>query len=303
MNLTKKIGATVSALVLGLSLAACGADSEPTTGTDGATEDLGTINLGFVASWTDGLSTAYLLDNQLTKMGYTVEMDEIGDAALIYAALSKGDVDMYPSAWPEVTHADYMKTYGDKIDDIGTYYDNAQLTWAVPEYMDDVNSIEDLKGMGAEFGGKVIGIEPGAGLTKASLENVLPDYELKGEYELVTSSTPAMLAELKKATGAEKSIVVTLWQPFWANAAFPVKTLEDPKGALGGAEGLHFLGKTGFADEYPDAAKWISELKLDDAQYGSLEDTVVNQYEEGQEAEAVSAWIEENPDVLPEIKN
>ncbi len=302
MNLTKKIGASVSALVLGLSLAACGSDAEPSTGADGATEDLGTINLGFVASWTDGLSTAYLLDNQLTKMGYTVEMDEIGDAALIYAALSKGDVDMYPSAWPEVTHADYMSTYGDKIDDIGTYYDNAQLTWAVPAYMDDINSIEDLKGKGAEFGGKVIGIEPGAGLTKASLENVLPDYELD-EYELVTSSTPAMLAELKKATGAEESIVVTLWKPFWANAAFPVKTLEDPKGALGGAEGLHFLGKSGFAEEYPEAAKWISELKLDDDQYGSLEDTVVNQFDEGQEAEAVSAWIEENPDVLPEIKN
>ena len=272
MNLTKKIGATVSALVLGLSLAACGSDAEPSTGADGATEDLGTINLGFVASWTDGLSTAYLLDNQLTKMGYTVEMDEIGDAALIYAALSKGDVDMYPSAWPEVTHADYMNTYGDKIDDIGTYYDNAQLTWAVPEYMDDVNSIEDLKGMGAEFGGKVIGIEPGAGLTKASLENVLPEYELKDEY-------------------------------FWANSEFAMRDLEDPKGALGGAEGLHFLGKSGFADEYPEAAAWISELKLDDDQYGSLEDTVVNQYDEGQEAEAVSAWIEENPDVLPEIKN
>ena len=40
-------------------------------------------------------------------------------------------------------------------------------------------------------------------------------------------------------------------------------------------------------------------MKLDDDQYGSLEDTVVNKYEEGQEAEAIKEWTEANPDVLP----
>jgi len=30
---------------------------------------------------------------------------------------------------------------------------------------------------------------------------------------------------------------------------------------------------------------------------------VVNEYGDGKEAEAVSAWIEANPDVLPEMKN
>lgn len=302
MKFTKKIAATVGALALGLSLAACGTDETTPAGDDGATEtqDMGTITLGFVPSWTDGLSTAYLLENQLGEMGYTVEMEEIGDAALIYAALSQSDVDMYPSAWPEITHEDYMVEYGDKIEDLGAYYDNAQLTWAVPEYM-DITSIEELKGMGDEFDGKVIGIEPGAGLTRTSLEKVLPEYELEDEYELVTSSTPAMLAELKKATDADESIVVTLWKPFWANAAFPVKTLEDPKGALGGSEALHFLGRIGFEEEFSDAADWIAELKLDDEQYGSLEDTVVNEFGEGKEKEAITAWIEANPDVLPAI--
>ncbi|MEO7589475.1 MAG: glycine betaine ABC transporter substrate-binding protein [Arachnia sp.] len=303
MKISHKIGAALSAAVLGLSLAACGTDDTTTGGTgDGASNDMGTITLGFVPSWTDGLSTAYLLDNQLTQMGYTVKMETISEAALIYQAVTTGDVDMYPSAWPEVTHATYMKKYGDKIDDLGTYYDNAKLTWAVPEYM-DVNSIEDLKGMGDVLNGKIIGIEPSAGLTEASLDRVIPEYELGDEYELVTSSTTAMLAELKKATSTEKPIVVTLWRPFWANAEFPVKDLKDPKGALGEAEGLHFLGTKGFADEFPDAADWIGQLKLDDDQYGSLEDMVVNEYGDGKEAEAVSAWIEKNPDVLPEIKN
>ena len=48
-----------------------------------------------------------------------------------------------------------------------------------------------------------------------------------------------MLSELKSATDAEKDIVVTLWRPFWTNAKFPVKDLEDPNGTLGDTEGLH----------------------------------------------------------------
>jgi len=303
MKISKKIGAALSAAALGLTLAACGAD-ETTTGDGGgetASEDKGTITLGFLPAWTDGLSTAYLLENQLTEMGYTVEMETVGEAALLYQAVTSGDVDMYPSAWPEVTHAKYMEEYGDDIEDVGTYYEGAKLTWAVPTYMDDVNSIEDLKGMGDTFNGKIIGIEPSAGLTEASQNSVLPEYELGDEYSLVTSSTTAMLAELKKATGAEEPIVVTLWRPFWANAEFPVKDLEDPKGALGDSEGLHFLGGKTFSEDFPEAAEWIGQLKLDDDQYGSLEDMVVNEYGAGKEAEAVSAWIEANPDVLPEL--
>ncbi len=304
MKISKKIGAALSAAALGLTLAACGTDeTTPSTG-DGetaASEEMGTITLGFLPAWTDGLSTAYLLENQLTEMGYTVEMETVGEAALLYQAVTSGDVDMYPSAWPEVTHASYMEEYGDDIEDVGTYYENAKLTWAVPTYMDDVNSIEDLKGMADTFDGKIIGIEPSAGLTKASQEQVLPQYELGDEYSLVTSSTTAMLAELKKATSAEEPIVVTLWRPFWANAEFPVKDLEDPKGALGDSEGLHFLGGKTFSEDFPEAADWIGQLKLDDDQYGSLEDMVVNEYGDGKEAEAVSAWIEANPDVLPEL--
>jgi len=115
----------------------------------------------------------------------------------------------------------------------------------------------------------------------------------------VESSTTAMLAQLKDAKDNEEPIVVTLWRPFWANAAFPVKDLEDPEGALGESEALHFLGTKGFAEEFPEAAEIIGSIKLDDEQYGALEDMVVNEFGEGQEAEAVAAWLEEFPDVIP----
>ena len=297
----------------GLVLAACGDGGEDTAAEDTGSDDTtteetedaaaggasGEITLGFLPSWTDGLSTAYLLENQREEMGYTVEMETLTVPAPLYAGLANGDVDMYPSAWSEVTHADYMEEYGDSIEDLGSYYDSAVLTIAVPEYV-DIDSLEELADNADRFGSRIVGIEPGAGLTGVTQDSMMPAYGLE-DRALVTSSTTAMLTELQNAVENEEDIVVTLWRPFWANAEFPVKDLEDPEGALGEPEALHFLGREGFAEEFPEAAEWIGQLKLDDDQYGSLEDMVVNEYGEGNEAEAVEAWIEENPDVLPEL--
>lgn len=281
-----------------LALAGCTSSGSEGDATPDAGEDKGTITLGYIPSWTDGLSTACLLEHQLGEMGYNVEHKEIEDAAVLYAGLSKGDVDVYPSAWSERTHASYMEKYGDNIEDISAYYEGASLNLSVPEYM-DIDSIEDLAGQGDRFDGKIIGIEPGAGLTKATEEEVLPGYNLDDEYTLVTSSTPAMLAELKKAVDSQDDIVVTLWKPFWANAEFPVKALEDPNGAFGEHEALHFLGRSGFSEENPEAYEYIKAIKLDDDQYGSLEDIVVNVHEGCADGAAIDEWIEANPGVLP----
>lgn len=262
--------------------------------------DKGTITIGFLPSWTDGLSTAYLLQDQLGKLGYDVKMQTLSDAGPLYAGLSQGDVDIFPSAWPEVTQKAYMDKYAGSIDDLGTYYDNARLTIAVPTYT-DIDSIDQLKGSGSRFGGKIIGIEPGAGLT-GQTQKMMPEYGLDGEYQLVTSSTAAMLTELKSATEKKQDIAVTLWRPFWANSAFPVKDLKDPKGAMGKPEGLHFLGAQGFAKEHPDVAALIGKIKLDDAQYGSLEDTVVNTFGEGKEPQAIDDWIQKHGDDFDWVK-
>lgn len=290
------IGATAS-----LALAGCASGNQAEGGSnEGGDESLGTITLGYLPSWTDGLSTAYLLEDQLEKIGYTVEMQELTEAGPLYAGLAQGDVDIYPSAWPELTHKSYMDEYGDQIEDLGSYYDGAKLTIAVPEYV-DIDSIEDLKANADRFGGKIYGIEPGAGLTAQTQDSMIPEYDLGDSYELVTSSTAAMLTELDSAIAAERDIVVTSWRPFWANDRYGLKDLEDPKGAMGEAEALHFLGTDGFAEEYPEAAELIKGIALDDEQYASLEDMVVNEYGEGKEAEAIDAWLEENPDAYDTI--
>ncbi|MCT2086346.1 glycine betaine ABC transporter substrate-binding protein [Microbacterium enclense] len=283
--------------VAALALAGCASGNQADGGAgDGG--DKGTITLGFLPSWTDGLSTAYLLEDQLEKLGYTVEMQTLTEAGPLYTGLAQGDIDIYPSAWPELTHAEYMAEYGDDIEDLGAYYDNAKLTIAVPSYV-DIDSIDELQANAARFDGRIYGIEPGAGLTRQTQESMLPGYGLDGDFELITSSTAAMLTELDNAIAAQDDIVVTLWRPFWANDAYDVKDLADPQGLMGDPEALHFLGTAGFAEQYPDAAELIAGIQLDDAQYGSLEDLVVNEYGEGREAEAIEAWLEQNPAAFP----
>ncbi|SCY61171.1 glycine betaine/proline transport system substrate-binding protein [Microbacterium sp. LKL04] len=290
------IGAAAS-----LALAGCATGNQAAGGAqEGGEDSLGTITLGYLPSWTDGLSTAYLLEDQLQKAGYTVKMQELTEAGPLYAGLAQGDVDIYPSAWPELTHKSYMDKYGDKIDDLGAYYEGAKLTIAVPDYV-DIDSIDDLKANADRFGGKIYGIEPGAGLTKQTQESMLPEYGLEDTYELVTSSTAAMLTELDSAEAAQRDIVVTSWRPFWANDRYNLKDLEDPKGAMGEAEALHFLATDGFTEEYPEAAELIAGITLDDEQYASLEDTVVNKYGEGKYAEAIDEWLTENPDAYDTI--
>jgi glycine betaine/proline transport system substrate-binding protein len=299
MNKRHLIGAVALSAAASLALAGC-ASGNQAAGGDAGSGDKGTITLGFLPSWTDGLSTAYLLQNQLEKIGYSVELETLTEAGPLYTGLAQGDVDVFPSAWPELTHASYMEEYGDDIEDLGAYYDDAKLTIAVPSYV-DIDSIDELASDPARFDGRIYGIEPGSGLVKQTQEVMLPGYGLDADFELVTSSTAAMLTELENAIAAQEDIAVTLWRPFWANDAFDIKDLEDPEGLMGEPEALHFLGTAGFAEEFPEAAELIAGIKLDDAEYGALENLVVNEYGEGREAEAVTAWLEEFPEAFDTI--
>lgn len=294
MSLMRKSAALFSAGVLALGLVACSEDG----GDGGSAGD--TIRMGYLPSWSDGLSMAHLMENQLNEMGYEVEHVALSDAAVVYQGLANGDIDIYPSAWPEETHIEYAERYEDDYESLGAWYDSADLNLSVPEYMDDINTVSDLQGQADRFDGTIIGIEPGAGLTRATQEDVMPGYGLDG-YELTTSSTTAMLAELDTAIQNENDIVVTLWTPFWANNSFPVKALEDPEGLFPEPESLHILAAEGFSEDYPDIAEFAGDVKISDEKYSELEDMVVNEYGEGREAEAIQAWLDENPDLLPAL--
>lgn len=284
----------VALMALVMVAAGCGGSGSGT----GSEEK--TVTFGVIPGWTDQSSTTYVLKDVLENNGYTVEITELNDNAPMYTALSTGDIDILSSAWIELTHKSYMEQYGENLEDLGVFFEGATSFLAVPEYM-NLTSIEDLPSHAAELDGTITGIEPGAGLTKLTKDSVIPEYGLDEDFELKLSSTPAMLTELEKATQAKEPIVVTLWKPFWANLRYPVKALEDPEGAYGEPEDLHVLAREGFSADHPEVADMLENFELTEKQFGTLEDTLVNKFEQGQEQEAARAWLQENPDVAPAL--
>ncbi|MCA1187700.1 MULTISPECIES: glycine betaine ABC transporter substrate-binding protein [unclassified Saccharopolyspora] len=279
--------ALLAALVL--LAAGCGG-RQPETG-----QQSKRITIGYIA-WDEAIAVSNLYEVVLERRGYQVQLTEL-EAGPTYAGLAKGDVDLFLDSWLPQTHADYWAQYHDRLEDLGVWYDRATLNIAVPDYLVDVNSIEDLRGRAAEFGGTITGIDPGAGLSRVTRDQMIPQYGLDGQYTLQTSSTTAMLASLQRAVDAQRPIVVTLWHPHWAYAKFPIKDLADPRGAMGAAEQIHAVGRKGFTADFPEVTGMVRKFHLDDGQLASLENEV-NAAPKGQEKAAAARWADAHPEVI-----
>ncbi|MGP9726188.1 glycine betaine ABC transporter substrate-binding protein [Glutamicibacter sp. AOP3-A1-12] len=279
-----KVGAVLAASALALT--ACGNDG----GNEAAGEDK-KLNIAVFNGWDEGIASSELWKAVLEEKGYEVELTN-SDVAPLFEGLSSGDYDLTTDVWLPVTHASYLKDYGDEIEDLGAWNTESRLTVAVNEDA-PIDSLDELAANADKFNNRIVGIEPGAGLTEAMNEAAIPEYGLD-DMEFLTSSTAAMLTELETATNNGENIVVTLWEPHWANAAFPVKNLEDPKGSLGDAEGIHTFSRTGFADDHAEVAKWMGDFKMDLETLYDLENLLFVENDTDDYQPLVKQWMEEN---------
>ncbi|SDS27921.1 glycine betaine ABC transporter substrate-binding protein [Paraoerskovia marina] len=294
---TTAIAGTTAALALTLS--ACASDDSESSADSTTSGDETEISIGIPSGWDEGIAVSNLWASILDEKGYDVET-ETADVGVVYTGLAGGDFDVTFDVWLPYTHASYLEEYGDDVSDLGVWYDQAKLTIAVNEDS-PAQTLEDLAGMADEYNNKLVGIEAGAGLTAITQDEVIPTYGLE-DMDYAISSTPAMLAELKGATEKGDNIAVTLWRPHWAYDEFPIRDLEDPEGALGEAEEIHMWGTTDFADRYPELSGWLENFTLTDEQLFSLENMMFNdEAYEGDEAAAVDAWLEENPDFVDSV--
>ncbi|MFC9290544.1 ABC transporter permease/substrate binding protein [Streptomyces sp. NPDC057052] len=252
------------------------------------------ITIGYIP-WDEGIASTYLWKELLEERGFEVKTTQYA-AAPLYTGLATGQVDFQTDSWLPTTHAEYWKKYGDRLDDLGTWYGPTSLELSVPAYMKDVNTLADLKAKSAEFGGRITGIEPSAGMMGLLKDEVVGEYGLDG-YRVVDGSTPAMLAELKRAYARKDPIVVTLWSPHWAYSEYDLKKLKDPRGAWGEGDGVHTLSRKGFAADHPEVGAWLKDFSMTEAQLTGLE-ARIQKSGKGKEQDAVRAWLKDNPGLL-----
>ncbi|ADI11621.1 putative glycine betaine ABC transporter substrate-binding and permease component [Streptomyces bingchenggensis BCW-1] len=290
------VGVIVLALVAG-GLNVFGGDDDGQK----VTADVGkgsTVKLGYI-NWDEGVASTYLWKEILEQRGFKPQLQTY-DVGALFTGMAAGDIDMQTDAWLPATHASYWKQYKDQLEDLGTWYDKTSLEVAVPSYVKDVKSLDDLKGKAGTFKGKIIGIEPGAGEMKIMKDKVLPDYDLNGEYTLVKGSTAGMLSQLERSYAKKEPVAVTLWSPHWAYSKYKLTKLADPKGAFGKGDGIHTIGRKGFSQKQPQIAKWMKNFKLSEKQLTSLE-AAIQDAGKGKQQEGVRAWLKKNPGLVDKL--
>ena len=275
-------GTLAGAYILGLT--GCGG-----AGSSGS-KSLTIGNIGWDENVAVSNLTKILLENDL---GYGSVNLKLLDVGLLFDGVARGDLDAFQDVWLPKTHATYWKKYKDRVVDLGLWYKGAaNLGLGVPDYV-EAQSIGDLNKYRNEFGGEIIGIESGSGIMKITQNDVIPGYNL--DYALAASSTPAMLAEVKRALGGKKPIVFTAWKPHWMFTAYPIRYLEDPKNLMGGNEQPTAIAREGLKDEMPDAQAFLDALTLNESQLGKLE-LMINDAKSP--VEGVTAWLKNNRDVV-----
>lgn len=220
------------------------------------------IRIGWTA-WSDAeavTNIAKLILEQ--RLAQKVEL-VMTDVALRYAGLERGQIDLMLMAWLPGTHQSYYEKVKGSVENLGALYTDAKLGWAVPADIpvSTLKTIDDLKKpeVMEKLGGKIQGIDAGAGLMKLS-EAAIKTYGL--DYKLLTASDAAMVSALDRAIQRKQWIVVTTWSPHWMFSQYKLRYLEDPKQALGGAESIHALARKGFSADFPAAAAFIRNLKI-----------------------------------------
>ena len=163
-----------------------------------------------------------------------------------------------------------------------------------------VTSLADLDEHADEFGRKIYGIEAGSPGNETIQAAIDADAYGLGDWELVASGTPAMLAQVSKSHKAGEPIVFLAWSPHWMTVEFDTVFLEDPEEVWGGAGEIRTVTRAGFADDNPEINEFLGNLTFTTDQAGEF---YYAHDKDGEElSDIAAAWIEANPDsrrVLP----
>ncbi len=156
----------------------------------------------------------------------------------------------------------------------------------------ETNTPDEGASVKDKFGGRIIGIDPGAGLMVQS-ELALTEYNL--DYELMEGSDATMVATLKQAIDNDQWVVVAGWAPRWKFAAWDLKFLDDPKGVYGEAETINTIVRQGLKEDLPEVYEVCDNFQWGDADIGSA---MALADELNDDVMAARQWVQANQDLV-----
>lgn len=287
-------GRRIATVLLAVSVlvSACNADVEGFQGAGDENE----IKL-LQQPWGDLVVENQIVSEVLDELGYHTKIQQLS-VPIGAQALANGQVDAYLGNWWPSQKSAYQQHLDDgDVDVLDTMVTGTTYAPAVPRYVAEkygVRSLADLKANSKLFGKQFLGIEPGTPgnqyIANAINENA---YGL-GDWNLVKSSTAAMLAEVNRRAARHKPVVFLGWKPHWMNVQWDLVYLDDPDDVWPGAGGIRTVSRSGFAADKPNVARFLSQIKI---KRSTASDWIYQLSKEGKAADDIArAWIGKHPD-------
>ncbi|TFJ90655.1 glycine betaine ABC transporter substrate-binding protein [Lentibacillus salicampi] len=308
MKSNKKLIIFTTLLMLTMLLAACGGNdnsSENSSDDNSGNNNDDKLEMGQeeisipYVSWPSAIASSNVIKVALEEQGYDVTLQQVNSGAM-YTGIADQTSEASVCVWLPNTDADYWEEYGGDIEMLGPNVEGTPLGLAVPEYMKDVNSIEDLadntNSVGDETEWTITGIEPGSGQMELTKNQVMEDYGLDN-WTLQASSSAAMATSLGEAINNQEPVVVTLWSPHWAFSKWDLKYLDDPQNSYGDPDDINTVVREGLEEDAPRAHEILNQFALSKSELESVMVEINN----GTDPEtAAQEWVNNNQDTVNE---
>lgn len=276
------------------ALTACGTDGEPGLPKAAAKKDQGTITIGY-AAWDEDIAVTELWKQLLESKGYRVKAVQKDAVPDLFRGVAEGRFDVFMDAWLPSVHTEQWAQYGGSVVDLGPWYEPGDLGLAVPDYVDEVESLVDLPEYADLFNGTIVGIEPTAGLARTVDKAVIPEYGLTGTYRQRAKDTGTMLQALDTAYAAKRPVLVSMWRPHWAFSKYDIRYLDDPADAFGDPDKLHaIVSRKFYGQRGNEALEWLRNFRVTPDQLQGLEAAVQEAGGAEHASAAVETWIGDN---------
>jgi len=252
--------------------------------------------------WTGVTVKTALATNILNSLGYDATNVTLS-VPIVYQAMENGDADIFLGNWMPS-----MAAIANKFFEKGTvvqYVANmsgAKYTLAAPAYVVDggLKDFSDIAKYADKLDHKIYGIESGNDGNLIIQSMIDKNMFNLGDFELIATSEPIMLTEVKSFVPEEKWAVFLGWSPHFMNNIIDMKYLTGSTaktfGENNGTATVYTNIRKGFAEEQPNVARFLKNMTFPIAMMNEIAQTLEDNIDI-KHAEAGMMWLKKHPEI------
>ena len=254
-------------------------------------------------AWTGVTIKTELSKAILESLGYEAESLDVS-VPIVYEALATDEADVFLGNWMPSMES-IAKPYFEKgkVVKYVANMEGAKYTLAVPTYVAEAGVVhfKDLDPNKEKFeGGRIYGIEEGNDGNKIIEYMIEKDMYGLGDWEILPSSEPAMLSQVKAFAKNRKFIVFLGWSPHPMNKNIDMTYLDgstpDTFGPNNGSATIYTNLRPGFAEANPNLARFFKQLVFPIPMMNDIMD-ILNKDKSAEPGPAALKWIADHPEI------